>query len=954
MSDNIIKSIQQKAIFLNKLYTDENALFDYVNNNKENLEDVLHIYKPTNEFRPVNTLRFLIANEVEKGNIVTSETIKNLKEAIESRDVSAYYELNDSVKQSLASYKNSTIGMFPNWRHNFKILFPFIHSVKENNNVKSHLDQLVDSIIEANDLKNVNKHIVTFQGSNNYGSDRVWNAIFPESSPSVQYAFQLFFAIEKSGFVGGVHKGHNLTQSDFDNQDLKFDNWQDFVDHTKSKKEEWMKLNSDIDFLLLNDEKEFRKSLKKIDSSSLIHYFQILDRLKVDLNIQDEEKLVFSVAGGRLSFQVGKRICLKVNKKLFDFISYNEIQDHEVSDVENFTASSDAYYYKNKGVEEVYENYQEILSAVANEIERDNNALAKPYDNSAFRKAFFDRHYRMKFMNGQSDIKEIFLNGEKVFKISMGKDYFTDEIIEKAINERLVLVHSKTKPKGRSKVSQADIFTNTIKNGDFFYLTHSNKNVKLIGRIISDAQPASFNEMYEEGWLERGFEIIKLADEGGSFNGDSKYWAPNTNVTCWEIESTEMEEANKVLFKPFFHSEFKVLSIESTPLIRNGYNPSLNQIFYGPPGTGKTYHTILEAAKIITRDELITYDDALGLFNEELGQRIEFITFHQNYSYEDFIQGLRPDTNVSGELSFHKSDGVFKRIADKALKNLNDSKNPAAAKKEFKTVFNEFIEPLNDGDQDEIEVKMKQTSFYITDVGEKSIEFRKNQGDSKHTLSIGTLQKMYDKGSNDIILGGLQPYYNPVLKLLLEKGKTDVEPVKKQNYVIIIDEINRANISRVFGELITLIEEDKRSHGKIPLTATLPSGDKFIVPSNLYIIGTMNTADKSIALLDIALRRRFQFVPMYPDSTSVGDKIVYDAIYMDAINKEIITRKGYDFTIGHSYFMGENYSLKNTVDNKVIPLLLEYFMNDFEEVKKILSAADLQVDGWPMQLTVND
>ena len=395
-----------------------------------------------------------------------------------------------------------------------------------------------------------------------------------------------------------------------------------------------------------------------------------------------------------------------------------------------------------------------------------------------------------------------------------------------------------------------------------------------------------------------------------------------------------------------FEEETKSEVIDE-PLKTMNYKAPLNQILYGPPGTGKTYNTVLEAAKIVTGNETINYDEALQVFNENLNNQIEFITFHQNYSYEDFIQGLRPDTENGKDLSFEKKDGVFKRIADRALKNIEASNNPASAKKDFDVVFQELIQPLNDGDVEELEIKMKKSSFYITEVGEKSIEFRKNIGDSIHTLSINTLRKMYDKGENDIILGGLQPYYNPILELLLVKGKSQVTSVSIKNYVIIIDEINRANISRVFGELITLIEEDKRSHGKIPMRVTLPSGDSFTVPSNLYIIGTMNTADKSISLLDIALRRRFEFVPMYPDSKLVGDN---SPTVLETINAEIIKRKGHDFTIGHAYFMGDNYSLEKTINNKVIPLLLEYFMNDEKEVATILKAAEIEVTGWPMQM----
>nr|WP_315179775.1 AAA family ATPase [uncultured Flavobacterium sp.] len=446
--------------------------------------------------------------------------------------------------------------------------------------------------------------------------------------------------------------------------------------------------------------------------------------------------------------------------------------------------------------------------------------------------------------------------------------------------------------------------------------------------------------------------VIKNLNDGQTLEVEWEEDFSPFEVNFGGYMQTIKEVSKKAHIEAIWSDNEQTIPEETVTKKTNSYktmNSPLNQILYGPPGTGKTYNTVLEAAKIVTGNENISYGDALKVFNNNLNNQIEFITFHQNYSYEDFIQGIRPDTENGKELSFEKKDGVFKRIADRAYKNLEASKNPATAKKEFDIVFQELIEPLNNLDIVELEIKMKKSSFYLTEIGEKSIEFRKNIGESQHTLSINTLRKMYEKGVNDIILGGLQPYYNPILALLLEMGKDQLAAIERKNYVIIIDEINRANISRVFGELITLIEEDKRSDGKIPLRVTLPSGDSFIVPSNLYIIGTMNTADKSIALLDIALRRRFEFVPKYPDSTVDG---VYEAETLLLLNKAIQSRKGYDFTIGHAYFMGDDYTLENTVNKKVIPLLLEYFMNNEEEVIKIFKEANIKIGEWPLKMIV--
>tara|TARA_B100001287_G_scaffold46061_1_gene35125 strand:- start:10812 stop:13322 length:2511 start_codon:yes stop_codon:yes gene_type:complete len=402
-------------------------------------------------------------------------------------------------------------------------------------------------------------------------------------------------------------------------------------------------------------------------------------------------------------------------------------------------------------------------------------------------------------------------------------------------------------------------------------------------------------------------------------------------------------------------SYLEFLKQKDNPLANNiEMSFPLNTILYGPPGTGKTYHTVLRAAEIIENRKMNSYDDALATFKANLHDQIEFITFHQNYSYEDFIQGLRPDTENDNQLTFDRKDGIFKVIADKALQNLEDSEKPPVAKRIFEEVFNEFITPLVEGEVEEIEVKMKKVSYFITAITNKSIDFRKASGGSAHTLSIGTLKKMY-AAESVLDIQGLASYYTPLLESLLKIGKDSSgkkAEIKKKNYVIIIDEINRANISRVFGELITLIEPDKRSHGAIPMEAKLPSGDPFIVPSNLFIIGTMNTADKSIALLDIALRRRFEFEAMYPKYEIEGQEI-YDVDILKKINEQIIKSKGHDFQIGHAYFMGENKDLISRMNKKVIPLLLEYYMNDEKEVKGILQSSGLSIEenSWPLRIT---
>lgn len=454
-----------------------------------------------------------------------------------------------------------------------------------------------------------------------------------------------------------------------------------------------------------------------------------------------------------------------------------------------------------------------------------------------------------------------------------------------------------------------------------------------------------------------GLGIVK---GGYKFRPERKEYKHTIDVEYYKVSEDGIpipEQLKKKFGKtiiPLKKNEFETLeALFETEISPIEKVHSLNQILYGPPGTGKTYQTINYALAIIENKTVSQIDSEeknngratlLERYKQyKSGEQVEFITFHQNYAYEDFIQGLRPKVDDhSDSLRFELKDGVFKEITDRALNNYKASLNSSSGlekKPPFRKVFEGFFKDFLEGDKESVRIKMKTVSFTITEISEKTIYFKKASGGTSHPLSIKTLSDMYEKGEYFSTSGSLRSYYKPLLKALLDYAKSfsGESEEKLKNYVIIIDEINRANISRVFGELITLIESDKRYEQTSEMSTTLPSGDPFIVPPNLYIVGTMNTADKSIALIDIALRRRFDFTKVYPRVDLVVDE--YKGLFA-GINQEIIKEKGPDFQIGHSYFMkgpDQEFKIKNVMNSKIIPLLYEYFMNDGEAVNKILS-----------------
>lgn len=361
-------------------------------------------------------------------------------------------------------------------------------------------------------------------------------------------------------------------------------------------------------------------------------------------------------------------------------------------------------------------------------------------------------------------------------------------------------------------------------------------------------------------------------------------------------------------------------------------NP-LNQILYGPPGTGKTYNTVIKAIEI-TNPELIQKDKDGNVENyevlkekfDELKQQgqIEFVTFHQSYSYEEFVEGIKPDLE-SNELKYKLDSGVFKRICQNAAKTMTDN---------FDEVYEKFINDLADYNEDNL-FKLKTgkgKTFGITVNSNKNLSIYMG----KNLTKWGTLTKENLKNLSD-----WQYYANPIYTYLKNNYNLVVTETENsiQPYILIIDEINRGNISKIFGELITLIEEDKRE----TLSVKLPySQDNFTVPQNLYIIGTMNTSDRSIASIDIALRRRFKFVEMMPRPELVADFGCSFQSIFEKLNTKIKILLDRDHQIGHSYFINTKYAnadvsiLKEIWFSEIIPLLNEYFYCDWEKLKLVI------------------
>lgn len=465
----------------------------------------------------------------------------------------------------------------------------------------------------------------------------------------------------------------------------------------------------------------------------------------------------------------------------------------------------------------------------------------------------------------------------------------------------------------------------------------------------------------------------------------------------------------------------------------------LNQIIYGPPGTGKTYSTTAEAVKLAEPawyeetktnvfDEQAFRKLVKARYDELINQgRIAFTTFHQSFSYEDFVEGIRALTDEDKEtISYEVVDGIFKQLCTSAsvdIQNETKQEIELSGRKIWKMslgdtrsnedhIYDECTEnnyvllgwgqDINFTDcsnrqevkekiEDHLDTELKKNDYAITSVNQFKNEIKigdiiivsdgnhkfraiaevtgdyefladDNRDEYQQLRKVKWLrhyspslprERLFKKALSQMTLYQLRPSTVDLSKLSALLNQSESSAGGHLPHVLIIDEINRGNLSRIFGELITLIEPDKRQGGEDQRTVILPySKEPFSVPNNLYILGTMNTADKSLAQLDLALRRRFEFIELLPQPELLSDVTVFGVKVSDIlniINQRIEVLLDRDHAIGHSHFWPlktadsqlEKEKLIGTIFKKrIIPLLQEYFFADWERISWVLNDVD--------------
>ena len=425
--------------------------------------------------------------------------------------------------------------------------------------------------------------------------------------------------------------------------------------------------------------------------------------------------------------------------------------------------------------------------------------------------------------------------------------------------------------------------------------------------------------------------FTSLEGEDIPFTADCAYGASSQPVACYVLkpwrsadDKAVVDKVNAVILK----AKEKTMITQITKLLKS----KKNVILQGAPGTGKTYATAALALSVLGVTDVDFNDHAAVMrkYEELRGQkRIFFTTFHQSMDYEDFVEGIKPQVE-DGQVGYSVEDGIFKNVCS-VVSNYNIIACIDKFLQSIKGFENKKVIPTVTG----------RSSFYAWwEEGNKTISIRSTTSeageDERHVPSPINIEKVKRQALGEGEENNWRQYAQAFIDAVKAEYRNEVQG-QPRSVVLIIDEINRGNVARTFGELISLLEADKRSDAVHPLTVTLPySKEEFSVPGEVYIIGTMNTTDRSAGTLDYAARRRFAFVTLKSDREAVrrayadsalGEKAV--AVFDDVLKFIRDHNAGdldiEDLMVGHSYFMAQDEDgLKLKIAYEVLPLIREY------------------------------
>lgn len=474
-----------------------------------------------------------------------------------------------------------------------------------------------------------------------------------------------------------------------------------------------------------------------------------------------------------------------------------------------------------------------------------------------------------------------------------------------------------------NKSDQCKAFKETMAKGDIVMVRAGQKPLALV-KVVSDSAP----DYIYENW--RRVKVLGYySDNLGVYKGQAM-------STLTRVSNTNTDTAKFII--NWYNN---ILANMETSKIADILKLKKQIILQGAPGTGKTYTTAALALSILDIDyDPIDHKDIMNKYDKLVGKQIFFTTFHQSMDYEDFVEGLKPEL-VDKNVIYNVEDGIFKRICQKA-QNKVTANNELSLDQKIETLKKECLD-IQKVPNKYLELKTRTgASFYLMYDENRpeyfwSQPFNTTKEDPWYHVLIDNIRLFHTSGikakTNFPYIYSIYEY----LKISPEYREND----EQKNYVLIIDEINRGNISKLFGELITLLEADKRSGGEHTISAILPySKESFSIPSNLYIIGTMNTTDRSVGHIDYAVRRRFAFYTLksdveaiksyyskIKDSQELETKAIelFNTICKILEDKKLSDLDIDDLMVGHSYFMAKNMDeLRIKLEYEIIPLIREY------------------------------